>query len=273
MKQIVAALALHDSDAFVVEKVQELAKRTGAKVTYVHAIILKFFSSKSSVDAVKIKEELQNYLKKTAGISNADVVVAISSGWELILKTAKEHKADLVVLGNMSKSHAVLYIGSTVKKVLEKIGTPVFIARSKPLDTKILIPTDLGEYTMKASSVKRFLHSNAAAAYVYADTSAFGEVATPYTTLAAYSVEHMQEEIARQLEEFKKARSDAPVVMLDVEESVSEAIKEYADKNDYTLTVLASRNIAGLNPIIFGSTASKIAQVVDTNLLITFVDE
>ncbi|MDR0408478.1 MAG: universal stress protein [Campylobacteraceae bacterium] len=271
MEQIVAALAMHESDLYVIEKSEELRKRTGAKVTYVHAVVSRFLGK--STDIVKIKEELQNFVKKTADINDDDIVVSISSGWELILKTVKEKDADLVVLGNMSKSHAVLYLGSTVKKVLERIGAPVFIARSKPLDNKILIPTDLGDYTMKASVVKKFLKSNAPVSYVYADASAFGEIATPYTTLAAYSVEYMQEEMEKQLKEFKKNRTDAPIAILEVEESVSEAIKKYAQENDYTLMVLASRNIAGLNPIIFGSTASKIAQIVDANLLITFVEE
>jgi nucleotide-binding universal stress UspA family protein len=272
MKQIVAALAMHESDLCVIEKAQELSKRTGAKVTYVHAVVLSFFSAKT-IDSSKIKDELQKSIKKVSNIDNSDIEVAISSGWELVVKIAKERKADIVILGNMSKSKAVLYLGSTAKKVLEKVGIPVFIAREKPLDKKILIPTDLGEYTMKASSIKKFLKSNAPSLYVYADASAFNEVATPYTTLAAYSAEFMQEEMTKQFDEFKKLRTDAPLTMLEVHNSVSETIKKYADENDYTLTVLASRNATGLNPIIFGSTASKIAQIVDTNLLITFVED
>ncbi|MDR3177504.1 MAG: universal stress protein [Campylobacteraceae bacterium] len=271
MKHIVAALAMHESDLHVVEKSEELRKRTGAKVTYVHAVSLRFFIKE--IDENKIKEDLKKTINKIADISDDDIAVGIASGWELILKTVKAKDADIVVLGNMSKSHAVLYIGSTAKKVLERIGAPVFIARSKPLDEKILIPTDLGDYTMSASTVKKFLKSTAPTSYIYADTSAFGEIATPYTTLAAYSVEYIQEETAKQLKEFRKKRADAPIITLEIEESVSEAIKKYAQDNGYTLTVLASRNIAGLNPIIFGSTASKIAQIVDTNLLITFVDE
>ncbi|MDR1554764.1 MAG: universal stress protein [Campylobacteraceae bacterium] len=271
MKQIVAALAMHESDLHVIQKCEELHKRTGAKVTYVHAVALRFFGKET--DEIKIREELKNSIKKITDINDDDIIVDISSGWELILKVVKAKDADLVVLGNTSKSHAVLYLGSTVKKVLERVGAPVFIARNKPLDDKILIPTDLGDYTMSASTVKKFLKSTAPASYIYADTSAFGEIATPYTTLAAYSVEYMQEEVEKQLKKFKNSRTDAPIVILEVEESVSETIKKYAHENEYTLTVLASRNIAGLNPIIFGSTASKIAQVVDTNLLITFVEE
>ncbi|MDR0579268.1 MAG: universal stress protein [Campylobacteraceae bacterium] len=271
MKHIIAALAMHESDLHVVEKSEELRKRTGAKVTYVHAVSLRFFIKEA--DEHKIKKELKDSIGKIANISDDDIVVEITSGWELILKTAKAKDADLVVLGNMSKSHAVLYLGSTAKKVLEKIGAPVFIARNKPLDEKILIPTDLGDYTMSASTVKNFLKSTAPISYIYADTSAFGEIATPYTTLAAYSVEYMQEEAEKQLKKFRNNRNDAPVITLEVEDSVSEAIKKYAHDNGYTLTVLASRNVAGLSPIIFGSTTSKIAQLVDTNLLITFVDE
>jgi nucleotide-binding universal stress UspA family protein len=55
-------------------------------------------------------------------------------------------------------------------------------------------------------------------------------------------------------------------------ESVSEAVKDYAEQNGYTTIVLASRNLSGLNPIIFGSTASRIAQIANTNLLLTFVE-
>jgi nucleotide-binding universal stress UspA family protein len=272
MKNIVAALAMHESDQYVIEKAEELSRRTGAKITYVHAVTFRLFDTKT-VDSDKLKADIQAQILKFAGVAESDIIVSVKAGWELIIDAADERHADIIVMGNQSKSHKVLYMGSTVKRVVEKIGVPVFIARGVPLDEKILIPTDLGEYTMRAQTVKEFLHSKAPATYVYADTSAFGEVATPYTTLAAYSVEYMQEEITKQIEDFKKTRQDADLEILSVDESVSEAIKDFAQKNSYTLTILASRNAAGLNPIIFGSTASKIAQIVDTNLLITFVEE
>ena len=276
MKHIVAALAIDKSDDFVIEKAEELRRRTGAKVTYVHAAETPFFdfanSSNKQNDEIKIVEELFESIKNRANIEKADIVVSFSSAWELILKTAKSHGADLVILGNMSKNKAVFYLGSTAKKVLEKIGIPVFIARDKPLDKKILIPTDLGEYTMRASEVKRFLKSSADAEYVYANTISFG-VTVPYTTLAVQSLEFVQEEIKKSVEAFKKSRKDAPTITLEIENNISDTIKEYADKNGFSLTVLASRNLAGLSPIIFGSTASKIAQIVDTNLLITFVED
>ncbi|MFV0482443.1 MAG: universal stress protein [Campylobacteraceae bacterium] len=276
MKQIVAALALHNSDISVIEKSEELKKRTGAKVVYVHAVDTPFFNFTSSSlkekDEANIKEELIAKVKQVSGASTADVVVSFKGAWELILKTTEDYKADLVVLGNMSNDRSVLYLGSTAKKVLEKIGIPVFIARDKPLDRKILIPTDLGDYTMKADDVKKFLNSKADATYVYANTVAFG-VTVPYTTLAVHSLEFVQEEIKEQIAEFKKVRKDANVEVLEIESNISETIKDYAENNGFSLTVLASRNLAGLSPIIFGSTASKIAQVVNTNLLITFVKD
>lgn len=276
MKHIIAALAIDKSDDFVVEKAEELRKRTGAKVTYVHAAETPFFdfasSSNKENDEIKLKEELYNSIKDKAKIEKSDLIVAFSSAWELILKSSKNHDADLVILGNMSKNKSVFYLGSTAKKVLEKIGVPVLIARDKPLDKKILIPTDLGDYTMRASYVKDFLKSSAEVEYVYANTVSFG-VTVPYTTLAVHSLEFVQEEIKKSIEDFKNTREDAPTITLEIENNISDTIKEYVDNNGFTLTVLASRNLAGLSPIIFGSTASKIAQVVDTNLLISFVEE
>jgi nucleotide-binding universal stress UspA family protein len=272
MRQIVAALAMHESDIYVIDKAEELAKRTGAKVTYIHAIdtpFFDFFSSKS-IDENNIKEELVNYVKEHSKAKSVNVITAFASGWELILKTAKECGADLIILGNMSKSHAVVYIGSTAKRVLEKAGIPVFIARDKPLNGKILIPTDLGYYTMNASKVREFLKTDAEITYLYANAISFG-VTVPYATLAVQSLEFAQEEIEKQVEEFRNSRTDAEVVMMDAE-IVSEAIKDYAEQNGYTTIVLASRNLSGLNPIIFGSTASKIAQIANTNLLLTFVE-
>lgn len=275
MKQIIAAIALDKSDLYVIEKSEEIAKRTGAEVVYVHAAEVPFFEflgSKTKADEDKIKAEVLKSINKISHVKDSNVIVSFGSAWELILKTSKFYKADLVVLGNMGKSKAVFYLGSTAKKVLEKIGIPVFIARDKPLDKKILIPTDLGDYTMKASEVKKFLNSTADATYVYANTVSFG-ITVPYTTLAINSLEYVQEEIKKQISDFKQNRNDAPVVTLEIEESISDTVESFAKKNDYTLTVLASRNIAGLSPIIFGSTASKIAQNVGTNLLITFIND
>ncbi|MDR2080273.1 MAG: universal stress protein [Campylobacteraceae bacterium] len=272
MKHIIAALAMHESDIYVIDKAEELSKRTGAKLTYLHAIetpFFDFFSSKH-LDENKIKEELINSVKKHSKAKTVNIVTAFSSGWELILKTAKECGADLVILGNMSKSHAVVYMGSTAKRVLEKIGIPVFIARDKSINGKILIPTDLGHYTMSASKVKEFLKTDSKITYLYANSTSFG-VSVPYATLAVQSLEFIQEEIEKQVEEFKKERTDAEVVVMEAE-VVSEAVKDYAEQNGYTTIVLASRNLSGLNPIIFGSTASRIAQIADTNLLLTFVE-
>ncbi|MDR1976346.1 MAG: universal stress protein [Campylobacteraceae bacterium] len=272
MKHIIAALAMHESDIHVIDKAEGLAKKTGAKLTYLHAIdtpFFDFFNSKN-VDKEKVEEELVNSIKKHSKTTKADVIVALSKSWELILKTVKEQGADLVILGNMSKSHAVVYIGSTAKRVLENIGIPVLIARDQPIDGKILIPTDLGQYTMSASKVKEFLKSDSEITYLYANAASFG-VAVPYATLAVQSLEFVQEEIEKQVEEFKKERTDAKTVIIEAE-IVSEAVRDYAQQNGYTTVVLASRNLSGLNPIIFGSTASKIAQIANANLLLTFVE-
>ncbi|MDR2100263.1 MAG: universal stress protein, partial [Campylobacteraceae bacterium] len=214
MKHIIAALAMHESDVHVIEKAEELAKRMGAKLTYLHAIetpFFDFFSSKN-IDENKIKEKLEENIKKHSRAKNTNIIIAFSSGWELILKAVKEHGVDLVILGNMSKSHAVVYMGSTAKKVLEKVGVPVFIARDKPLDGKILIPTDLGQYTMSASKIKDFLKSNSKIVYLYANAISFG-VTVPYATLAVESLEYVQEEVEKQVEEFKNSRTDAEVVV------------------------------------------------------------
>ncbi|MDR2790099.1 MAG: universal stress protein [Campylobacteraceae bacterium] len=272
MKHIIAALAMHESDVHVINKAEKLAKRTGAKLTYLHAVetpLFNFFGSKH-LDENKIKEELTQSVKKLSKAKTVNIITAFSSGWELILKTVKEFGADLVILGNMSKSHAVVYMGSTAKRVLEKVGVPVFIARGKPLEGKILIPTDLGQYTMSASKIKEFLKTDSEITYLYANAVSFG-VTVPYATLAIESLEFVQEEVEKQVEEFKKERTDAEVVVMEAE-IVSEAVKDYAEQNGYTTIVLASRNLSGLNPIIFGSTASRIAQIANTNLLLTFVE-
>ncbi|MDR1007525.1 MAG: universal stress protein [Campylobacteraceae bacterium] len=272
MKHIIAALAMHESDMHVIDKAEELSKKTGAKLTYLHAIetpLFDFFSSKN-INENEVREEIVNSVKKRSKAKNVNLITAVTKGWELILKTTKEFGADLVILGNMSKSHAVVYLGSTAKRVLEKIGIPVFIARDKPINGKILIPTDLGQYTMSASKVKEFLKTNSEITYLYTNSASFG-VTVPYATLAVQSLEFVQEEIEKQVEEFKQERADAKTVIIDAE-IVSEAVRDYAQQNGYTTIVLASRNLSGLNPIIFGSTASKIAQIADTNLLLTFVE-
>lgn len=263
---------MHESDMNVIDKAEELSKKTGAKLTYLHAIdtpLFHFFGSKN-INESEIREEIISSVKKRSGSKDVNLITAAAKGWELILKTAKEFNADIVILGNMSKSHAVVYLGSTAKRVLEKIGIPVFIARNKPVNGKILIPTDLGFYTMSASKVKEFLKTDSEITYLYTNSTTFG-VTVPYATLAVQSLEFVQEEIDKQIDEFKKERTDAKTVVIDAE-TVSEAVRDYAQQNDYTTIVLASRNLSGLNPIIFGSTASKIAQIADTNLLLTFVE-
>ena len=156
MKKVLIAVDYSPTAQRVADAGYELAKAMKARTILLHVISdatyyssLKYspimgFESSSGIDIIETDtvEQLRlgshKYLeemKKHLGSDNIETVVKTGQCDETILSTAKESKADIIVMGTHSRrGFEKLLLGSIAESVLRKSLTPVFIIPIKIIE-------------------------------------------------------------------------------------------------------------------------------------------
>jgi nucleotide-binding universal stress UspA family protein len=131
---IIAALSFDATTELVVEATTELATRMGTGIVPVHAISYPFLANEAArTAAVGNKREMAIRWFANA-ISNkipvAEPVITDDSAAELIVRTARLTRAQMVVMGGgQPETVARWLIGSTADRVTRTSPSPVFVAR------------------------------------------------------------------------------------------------------------------------------------------------
>jgi nucleotide-binding universal stress UspA family protein len=153
MKKILIALDYSATAQYVLEMGNELAMAMNAQVALLHVVSdvtyyssLKYspifgFDCYSSTDIVQTDtaEQLRTaslkYLEKSKKhLNNPTISTIVKSGdcSEMILGTANEFKADIIVMGTHSRGEFErIVLGSTSERVLRKSMIPLFIVPIK----------------------------------------------------------------------------------------------------------------------------------------------
>jgi nucleotide-binding universal stress UspA family protein len=149
MKKILIALDYDPSAQKVAESGYLLAQTMDAEVTLLHVMsdptyyseighvkIMGFAghmdtnieTSKIKIEPEKFSQDFLNKSKLHLGNNNIDTIVKEGKSAESILKTAKEIKADLIIMGSHSRKwFKNIAIGSVTEKVLINTVVPVII--------------------------------------------------------------------------------------------------------------------------------------------------
>lgn len=140
-KNIVLALELDNKiDSQLTTKAMELAKKFGSKVYVVHAI--EYINSYNANYGIAITTNIEETLLETATkqirkfcakhqIPAANQLVSFGSAKSVVLKTAQEKKADLIVIGNRGRHGAGILFGSTAEAVIRNSASDVYTVRIK----------------------------------------------------------------------------------------------------------------------------------------------
>jgi len=149
MKKILIALDYNSSAQKVAEMGHELAKAMNAEAVLLHVIadttyyssleyspVMGFggFSSNNFFDLINtngLTEAAQYFLDKIKyHLHNDDIKTMVQEGdsAEAILKTAKSHHVDMIVMGSHSRNWLdQVVMGSVTKEVLQHTPIPMFI--------------------------------------------------------------------------------------------------------------------------------------------------
>ncbi len=160
IRNIVAGTSLDLASDWVVARAAELARRTGARLhlAHAHALPMALYGAPAGLSTVppdlldaerQVRRELLSQQLERIDLA-ADLVATaqIDPGapHRIVLETAREQQADLIVLGGSEEGHFHL-LGSTADRVLRKATCPVWVVQSRePLaPSRILAPVDLSE--------------------------------------------------------------------------------------------------------------------------------
>jgi nucleotide-binding universal stress UspA family protein len=144
-KRILCPIDFSDASRAALEAAAEVAKRYGAKVALFHAYPVpgytfpdgSFVASSKMLD--ELSEQAQRHLvewkaiAEGLGIASVEIATAIGEPAHEILAFAKEHQADLLVLGTHGRTgiqHALM--GSVAERVVRRSTCPVLTVRPAP---------------------------------------------------------------------------------------------------------------------------------------------
>ena len=140
IKKILFTSDLGETTEVLMSNVSYLAKRFSAEVVLVHAMDGGFYFSDLPYDFVEVSEgrvlnELGKLKEKLVeqGIQVTQTIVEIGDSAKVILKTAKNSDADLIILGARKKGLFEKLVGSTAENVIRTANRPVWVTH--PTDT------------------------------------------------------------------------------------------------------------------------------------------
>lgn len=143
MKKVLIAIDYDQTAQKVAQKGLLMAKDMNAEVTLLHVIsnpVLYYTSymiiSPFQINSInELKEAAQKFLDKTKhDLGDDTMLTMIKEGEtaELILSTAKEIKADIIVIGTHSRKWLEnIIMGSVAENVLKQTTLPLFIIPTK----------------------------------------------------------------------------------------------------------------------------------------------
>lgn len=140
MNIVLVALDASQRSAKVLDTAVDLAKRTGAKLHLLRAVGLPpeipmspFGVSPDGFLQVLVDEAKSQLERATAAVP-AELVLSretrVGTPWVAICEAAKEHKADLIVVGSHGYQGIDRLLGTTAAKVVNHAECSVLVARN-----------------------------------------------------------------------------------------------------------------------------------------------
>ena len=278
-ENIVVGLDISKHSTYVLQKAFTLAKENNSKVTIVHAIDKGWFSelfSASNFEELKshaittIKEQLSHVDTKEV---NYNILIDKDSGSELVVKTAKELDAYLIIIGANEKDHdEVAVLGSTAHKIAQNGRVPMIIVKN-PCEgnyKNIVAFTDLSETSFKSLVFAKELLNQERIKTVYTYKQ-MGEIALKY-----YNEDKNKQKIQQGIKEKENAKFGNFIKEYDLKDTeivesnlgVNSGLVNYVKTNNNDLVVLGSNGVSNPNSFVFGSTTSFLMENLKSDLLI-----
>lgn len=165
VRNILVGTSLEQASDPVVRTGVELARRSGARlhVFHAHALPVAYFAAPTGLTTVssdlldserQVRRQLLEQQLERLGLGLDDVggtVIEAGAAHRMLLQTAKNVGADLIVLGS-SEGDGMHILGSTADRVLRQAEVPVWVVDGRPRvpPRKVLAPVDLSRLSEKS---------------------------------------------------------------------------------------------------------------------------
>jgi nucleotide-binding universal stress UspA family protein len=285
-KKILVPVDFSESSDSAVEYAVFIARKFGAEITLLHAILLYH-------DDIDEEEHMQAYEKiirkkekqsnkkleshfmtaKDQGLKVKYVLIRAFAAADSILNYISENDFDLVVMGTHGRTGLKKWIlGSVTEKVVRLSTIPVLTVHKefhKKKISKILVPVDFSEYSQIA--VKRAT----AVAEEFKAKLEFLHVVEMEAHPEFYSMSfepllkanpHLNDHIIENLIKLTGIPQDRATYAVR-EGKVHNEIKIYAETNQIDLIVMANRGMSDLEHLVLGSNSERVVRVASCPVL------
>ncbi len=253
-----------------------IAKEKNAQLYIIHVIESSFLAPffVDSIDEDEFKRGITQQIEALNKDAKIDFFLSIESGspTSLIGDKAKEIKADMLIIGINEKNNITnKYFGSTALKLIQKTNIPVLVVKNEVLGSykKLLLPTNLSEYSKESILFANKLFNKASKKYISAFESLYELEALNHKITAEEKNSYKKELLKSakiDFDKFLQDLGDSEVELIGYDRSINEDLVKCIEKDDADLLVLGSKGVNNLNSFIFGSTATYLLQrsTIDT---------
>lgn len=258
LKRLLWATDFSEASQAAFEWAQALAELTKAEMTLLH--IAEAEEAYNQKLAEEHRQKLESFAEqlRQKGLT-VSTSVRLGKADQLIVQTAQETGADLVVMGaHGHTSFREKLLGSTTEQVLQVSPVPVLFVREKcePNFRHFLVPSDLSDAALLALdyAVNLAMIANAKVTLLH--------VVAPYEG-SPEAWEELKREMKAELQKWSSKtfeQTALPLIELKVTRyhHPSAGITEFARQNDVDLIVIPTRRHGALDRLIFGSVASHV---------------
>jgi nucleotide-binding universal stress UspA family protein len=199
-------------------------------------------------------------LFKEEGIPVEQKIVEHADPAETIIKEAEKGNFDLIVLGYSGEEEPEPHLGSVAEKVSHHAKAPVLIAHNKKQISKMLVPVDGSENSMKALQHAALLAKkvNAQITLLYVQESGLFKLRPEATKEIGTRILSNAASLVKGIKLDQRLESGDP----------AKIINQTADKGDYDVIVLGSRGHGALGRFLLGSVSNHVVHYAKRSVLL-----
>lgn len=262
------------------DRAVQLATRWGAKLVAAH-VIDPSESRNLRIDHTPMSwlrmprplERMRWRLERDLGAAARDIDVRVEEGEPaaLLLEIAAQEDVDLIVTGSAgNQTLGRMFLGNTVNRLIRGSPLPVLVVHDRPTRDyrRIVVATDFSEAALQALIVTSALHPAAAITLFHAYDVPF----TGYLDERRYNqdLRTMERELgAKFLADARLPAGLAARTDVVIEHGTPERLLgDYVENEQVDLTVIGSHGRGALFDALIGSTAKRLIESLEGDLLI-----
>lgn len=279
MRMLLAGTDLSSRSDRALHRAALLAREFKARLVILHVVDDDQPPALIDQDSRQATALLDGQALQLAELANArpDVLVRVGDPFDVIVRTAREQEADLIVLGaHRKRILRDIFVGTTIERVMRTGSAPVLMVNSYPNDPyrRLLLAIDMSEASGRAAQAARTLGllSPAKVSILHAfrpyAKSMLGYVGANQEVVTKHVV-HTALEAAGEVTSFlrREGLNDDRYEIILEEGDPFGTIRDVVKRQNPDLLVIGTRGHTGLKRILLGSVADEVLRQVECDVL------